>query len=204
MKKRTFLVLTLVFGTFLTVWPTQQADAYWGYRRGRRHSNYYQASRSRSRPRFSLSLAGGIHFVDTYMDDEYDDYSNSFTTGMLELGAHLWLNSVISLDLNAGAHITVNDMTGSEWGYVSFKPGIRIRFGHYYIRGALDLAISEEPDNRHNSTRRPFLFGFLLGVGLRVPVSRHVRLFAELDYQFLFSDIYYMPFYGQLGIEYVF
>ncbi|TNE43450.1 MAG: hypothetical protein EP343_33430 [Deltaproteobacteria bacterium] len=202
MLKRSLLILTLVAGTLLTLTPTKDAEAYWGYKEWR-----YRGNRStyRFQPRFALSISGGLHFVDTYINtqDAYNDFSPAFAFGMFELGGHLWVHPNLSIDLAVAGHLTFSDIVGADWGYVSIKPGIRARFGYFYLRGALDIAFSEEP-NRANSYRRPILFGFLIGVGVRVPVSRMVRVFGELSYQFMFSDFFYMPFYGKVGLEFVF
>lgn len=200
MLKKALLVLTLAAGTLLTVVPTQQAEAYWGYKdwryRGRKNTYTY-------RPRFALSVSGGVHFVDTYMSDIYDDVAYAFSFGVLELGGHLWIHPNLSIDLAVGAHLVTDDVNGATWGYVSVKPGIRARFGWFYLRGALDLAFSEGSDTGA-LRRRPVLFGFLLGAGVRVPITRRVRAFGELDFQFLFSDFFFMPFYGKVGLEFVF
>lgn len=143
-----------------------------------------------------MTLSGGLHFL-----DDVDGTPTALTYGLAEVGGHLWIHPNLSLDLNVGAHFITDDIDGFEWGYVSVKPGIRAKFGIFYLRGALDLVITGDRSARH---KRAVLFGFLLGAGIRVPVSRRVRLFAELDFQVLFADVYYLPFYGQAGIEVVF
>ncbi|MCB9639611.1 MAG: hypothetical protein H6727_12025 [Myxococcales bacterium] len=195
--KKLLLLFPLTF-LFLMALPTEDAEAYWGYRT-------YEHSRQIFKPRFSLTLSGGLHFVDFYGDG-----SNGFTYGLVEAGGHLWVHPNISIDLNVGGHLTANNWTGKGWGYVSIKPGVRFRFGIFYLRTALDLGfgapqVSPSYAARISNDTTLFLFGVLLGAGLRIPVSRHVRIFGELTYQFNFMpDPLYMPFYGQLGVEVVF
>jgi hypothetical protein len=193
------LISMLSLACISLLWPNNEADAYWGYQRWR-DGGYH--SGQRFQPRFSMTLSGGFHFIDTYVDD-YGDVSHPFTYGMMELGGHVWVHPNISIDLNVGAHLAMNNLIGAEWGYVSVKPGARVRFRWFYLRGALDIAFSDRQEY-YKQKRRPILFGFLVGMGVRIPVGYRMRLFAELDYQFLFTDYYYMPFYGQLGLEYIF
>lgn len=201
MNKRAWWLATLLTASLWMLWPTQSVEAYWGYR----DWQYGHGSTYQFRPRFALSLTGGFHFVDTYVNprNHYDDFSPAFSFGMVELGGHLWVHPNISIDLAVAGHFAFNDLTGAEWGYVSVKPGMRVRFGWFYLRTAVDLAFSEAPD-RSTARRRPVLFGLLFGVGVRIPVSRIVRIIGELDYQVYFSDLYYMPFYGKVGLEFVF
>lgn len=201
MSKRWWLLATLLTGSLLALWPTQDAEAYWGYR----DWQYNNASTYRFRPRFALSLTGGFHFVDNYVHpgDPYNDFSPAFSFGMVELGGHLWVHPNISIDLAVAGHLAFNNLSGAEWGYISLKPGFRARFGWFFVRGALDVAFSEAPD-RATSRRRPVLFGLLVGIGIRIPVSRVVRVIGELDYEVFFSDIVYMPLYGKVGLEFVF
>lgn len=202
MKKLLLVFSALFCLTALSLIP-ETAEAYWGYRN-------YRGSRSHRggryvpraprvyhfRPRFSVSFSGGLHFVDAF-----EDGATALTHGMAELGTHLWLHPNLSIDLNLGTHFLIDDVNGVEWGYMSVKPGFRAKFGIFYLRGALDLAITGRAHEKH---KRAVLFGFLLGAGLRIPVGRKVRIFGEIDYQILFADIYYMPVYGQAGIEVVF
>ncbi len=196
MLKRALLVFTLVAGTLLTLFPTQQAEAYWGSRRWQDHSPSPRST-YRFRPRFALSLTGGVHFVDTYSDIP----GVTFGFGILELGGHLWVNPHLSLDLALGTHLAMDNYYENRWGYVSFKPGIRARFGWFYLRAALDLAIGEAIASTHQG---PVLFGFLVGLGVRIPISRLIRLIGEIDYQFMFANVFFMPFYGKIGVEFVF
>lgn len=194
MKKAMMMFLTVCGLMAASSMMPSTAEAYWGYRHyrgpGPGHVAVY-----RFRPRFAMTLSGGLHFVDHFAQD-----TTPLAYGMLELGGHLWIHPNLSIDLNVGTHF-VTDGIDSEWGYFSIKPGIRAKFGLFYIRGALDIALTGRDQARH---RRAALFGFLIGAGIRVPVGRRVRLFGEIDYQFLFADIYYMPFYGQAGVEVVF
>lgn len=196
MKKTLFLALPTAFCLWLAVFSPSTADAYWGYRQ-------YEASAPAFRPRFGVSLSGGLHFVDFF-----DDASYAFTYGVVEGGLHLWLHPNISLDLGIGTHLLANNWTGQGWGYVSFKPGARFRFGLFYARVALDIGVGSpqmSPRARAAAEDTVMLFGILVGLGVRIPVSRHVRLFGELDYQFNFApDPLMMPFYGKLGVEVVF
>jgi len=174
------------------------AEAYWGYRHYRGPGPGPMPGPVevyRFRPRFALSVAGGLHFVDTFVDD-----TMPLTYGMLSLNGHLWVHPNLSIDLGLGTHFVTNGID-SEWGYFSIKPGVRAKFGIFYLRGALDIALTGKNQALH---KRVALFGFLIGAGLRIPVGRRVRLFGEIDYQILFADIYYMPFYGQAGVEVVF
>ncbi|MCK6510286.1 hypothetical protein L6R29_10000 [Myxococcota bacterium] len=199
MKKLLFWIpLACLFWVSL---PAQEAEAYWGYRN-------YTVERQTFRPRFSVTLAGGLHFVDFF-----DNGSYGFTYGLIEAGGHLWVHPNISIDLNVGGHLTANNWSGQGWGYLSIKPGARFRFGIFYLRAAVDLGFGSPQvspttatDMRSRSKESSlFLFGILMGAGLRIPVSRHVRVFGELTYQFNFSpDPLYMPFYGQVGVEVVF
>lgn len=199
MKKMLLLAIPAALCFWLTVLSPSSAEAYWGYRQ------YREAPPAPAfRPRFGISLSGGLHFVDFYNDSSY-----AFTYGVVEGGAHLWIHPNISLDLGIGTHFLANNWSGQGWGYVSFKPGARFRFGLFYLRTALDIGVGTPQSPSASRSRAAeetvMLFGLLVGLGVRVPVSRHVRLFAELDYQFNFApDPLMMPFYGKLGVEVVF
>ncbi|MEM1009492.1 MAG: hypothetical protein AAGJ35_10855 [Myxococcota bacterium] len=196
--KRLIFLLSALTCFWIGMVPVEEVEAYWGYRK------YRRAERRRVfRPRFSLSLSGGIHFVDIHGDQSY-----GFSYGLIELGGHVWVHPNISLDLNVGTHLAANRWSGTGWGYVSFKPGVRFRLGLIYFRTALDLGVGR-PQLRADSVFRDdptlFLFGILIGGGIRIPMSRYVRFFAELTYQFNFSpEPVMMPFYGQLGFEVMF
>jgi hypothetical protein len=198
--KKAILLFCALMGLGVMTYAPSNAEAYWGYREYRSpgpipDTGFVKVC-CRFRPRFSMTLSGGLHFVDAL-----EDGTTPLTYAMAELGTHLWIHPNLSIDLNLGTHFITDDIDGHEWGYFSIKPGIRAKFGIFYLRGALDIALTNDRGARH---KRPVLFGFLIGAGIRVPVARRVRLFAELDYQFLFADVYYMPFYGQTGIEVVF
>lgn len=188
-----FLAAMVCFGAITL--PAENADAHWRYRRYKRFKRTF-------RPVFSMTASGGLHFVDVYdTNSNYLNDSYAFAYGMAEVGGHLWIHPNLSLDLNVGGHfVTPQGYDNRGWGYVSIKPGIRARMRWFYVRGALDITAGAD-DARRNSA---VLFGFLLGVGARVKVTRRLRLFAEIDYQYLFADRFYMPFYGQLGLEFMF
>ncbi len=194
-KLRYILLLAFIIG-ISTIAP-ETAEGYW--RHGRMRKRF-----KRFKPRFALTGSLGLHFVDYY--DDLEEPIPPFAFIMSEFGGHLWISPYLSLDLNLAAHLVTSDVAGASWGYISVKPGLRIRINAYYLRFAADLAFSGQSDTDTPQTKRSrvFLFGFLVGAGVRVPISYRFRFFAELDYQFLFTDLIYMPIYGQMGIEYIF
>jgi hypothetical protein len=152
----------------------------------------------RFQPRFSLSIAGGLTLYDGVYYDAMGEYTaTAFSQAQTGVGAHFWVHPNFSLDLGLDANFVADYDTGEGWAYLSLKPGVRARVSIFYFRAALDLAFGD-PDHT-------MLFGFLLGVGVRIPIGRTVRFFSELDYQFLFaSDYGYMPFNFKLGLEFMF
>ncbi len=222
--KRNLLLSGILFLSFLFFVPPK-ARAYWEYseeyyetyrpiryyryrrrryrRRYRRFRRFHRRRHRRFRrfqPIFAISLSAGLHFVDVYdSNPNYGQDSYAFTYGLVEGGVHYWIHPNLSFDLDLAGHFTTNGYANQGWGYVSFKPGARIRLGVFYLRGALDFAIGEK-----NERRKAFLFGFLFGAGMRIPLRHRTRFFMEVDYQYLFSKAFYMPFYGQLGFEFLF
>lgn len=195
--KKSRLVLPMVLLALATLSFSHKAEA--------QDYGYYPPpayQRPAFRPQFSLTISGGLHFVDVYSQDtRYQQDAYGLGHGMLEIGAHLWIHPNLSIDLGVGGHFTTPQIPGvASWGYISLKPGIRARLGVFYIRGAVDLIFGERDQRRPTIA----LFGFLVGAGIRIPVGRSLRLFAEIDYQFLFAETYYMPFYGQVGLEFMF
>ena len=194
MKKMLLLIPALAC-LFLVALPAEEAEAYWGYRQ-------YEHARTTFRPRFAVSLSGGIHFVDFFQDGSY-----GFTYGIVQLGGHLWIHPNISIDLGVAGHLTASNWSGAGWGYIGIKPGVRFRLGLFYLRTALDFGFGDpqQTPRRAAEPSNPFLMGILLGAGIRLPVTRNFRAFGELTYQFNFTpEPLYMPFYGQVGVEVVF
>lgn len=190
------LVLASALATFLVLaLPANNAEAYWGFRH---FNNGYQ-------PRLSVSISGGAHFVD------YNETTTDYMSyGVVEGGLHYWIHPNLSLDLGIGTHFLSagNEWDGYSdplWGYFSIKPGVRARFGIFYLRAALDLAVGATCIDKNTKEVQTTLFGMLFGAGIRIPVSRRMRFFGELNYQVLFGAApVHMPFYGKMGLEFMF
>lgn len=182
--KRVLLALSCL--SFLWLAAPSQADARWGHHRHHRFQ-----------PRMAISLTGGLTLYDGEYVDEYGTYTDTaLSHGIIGVGAHLWIHPNLSLDLGIDSHLITDYDTGEEWGYISFKPGARVRFGLFYLRGALDFAFGD--------AKSPVLIGFLVGAGIRVPISRRLRFIAEVDYQFLAGNGFVMPVNAKAGVEFVF
>lgn len=182
------ILLALACSSMFALIPSH-ADAYRGRHRYNRHMNF--------KPRFALSVSAGLTLYDSTYEDEFGLYEDTaFSHGIIGVSGHYWIHPNVSLDLGLDSHFITDYDARQSWGYVSLKPGARLRFGMFYLRGALDLAFADRKD--------PVLFGFLIGAGIRIPVTRKMRFFSEMNYQYLAGSGYMMPVHFKGGLEMVF
>lgn len=174
-----FLLVSLTAAIFsTTILTAADADAY------RKSGRWF-------RPKVGVSLSGGLTMLGTH-DAGFAQYA------IVQVGAHLWIAPRIAIDVVGAFNRSTSDMVESWW---SVMPGVRIVLGPtpFYLRGALDIGYMP-------GGRRTFvIFGGLVGVGARWRVSRHMRLFGEVDVPILYQpDEFVVPVYVQGGVEFVF
>ncbi len=189
----------LILATFFSglFFYSFSADARY-YGRYRRHRRHFRFRGRVFRPRFSISASGGFTMYNKEYEDEYGVYEEAaFSHGVIGTSAHLWIHPALSLDLGMDLHFITNHETKNSWSYLSFKPGVRVRFGVFYFRSALDFASCDKEKD-------PFLVGMLLGGGLRIPLGFRLRAFLELDFQYYFTSMTAIPLSGKFGLEYIF
>jgi len=169
----------------LLVMFSNTADAYRHYR-GKRFT-----------PRFAASLSGGLTVYNNEYVDQFGVYEDAaFSHGIVGVSGHFWIHPSLSIDLGLDYHFLTDYQSGNGVAFTSIKPGVRVKFGIFYLRGALDMAFGEG--------KKAMLFGFLAGAGVRVPIARRVRVFGELDMHVLFGTGYVLPLNFKSGLEVVF
>lgn len=157
---------------------------------------YYRRANT-FKPTFALSASAGLTMYEGLYEDNIGVYEDvSLAHGIVGIAGHLWVHPNLSLDLGLDYQFITDFDTNRSFSYVSLKPGIRVRHRRIYVRGALDVGVAQGQD--------PIVFGFLIGVGARVPISHQLRFFGEIDFQVIAAAGYVLPFNAKLGVEMMF
>ncbi len=181
--KKTAVTIIFVLGLVTTVSSQKKGDVEFGLNLGYNRANVSD-SRQRSDSRSGYTFGGSIDYY----------FSNAWSIkGKLNYDQKGWDNGFIQ-DSQSGfqypTNFTLNYLTVpvmASWHFGNDRNWY-LQFGPYigFLMDAKETRFGTDVKNNFNSTD----FGFDFGVGVKIPVSKKIKVFFELDGQGGIDDIY--------------